>query len=289
VLFVEASDTLRILGKYPEAEELPVNGSSKTKDGRGQVAVTFRPRKARYTILAMSPLPLGTEAHRTDTYNLIAMLTPAKLVIVGLKPTPKTWYKQARVYEKASERHAKGHGCLAWWPSTSSKEASAPATSPVSSSEPLLAYSWGSIIHLVRVSETLVKQSRTNARTGKTIQVDVGLISVQSLSKCNAQAEVLALQWLNANVGSFSLLFDFVSMTYLRIGLINSKLSLLHQALCWCIMYRSLNLSNVRLLIVPLSCLPFGSESPARRSETRMLRVILLIASAFTKGGYSPL
>ncbi|OBZ70877.1 Vacuolar protein sorting-associated protein 8 [Grifola frondosa] len=69
------------------------------------------------TILAMAPLPFGTASHSTDSYHLIALLTPIKLVIVGLKPSPKTWYRRHREVEEAGGSKAKFKGALAWFPS----------------------------------------------------------------------------------------------------------------------------------------------------------------------------
>ena len=154
VLFVDATDILRILGKYPD-EDIP--------DGPAALGHRLRRRKTRRpaTILAMAPLPFGTSVHPTDAYNLIALLTPIKLVIMGLKPSPKTWYRRHREsdYEVSSKSRFKG--TLAWFPSVSlgadltsaperdSKKGQANGVHP--SSTPTLAYSWGESLHLLKV------------------------------------------------------------------------------------------------------------------------------------------
>ena len=88
-LFFEASDVLRILGKYPN-EEAVVPGQP-----------PLHRRRARRTnaILTMVPLPLGTVPHLMDTYNVTAL-------IAGPKPMPKTWYRTHR--EEDDEQMGKG-------------------------------------------------------------------------------------------------------------------------------------------------------------------------------------
>ena len=95
VLFVEAADTLRILGKYPSAPPAKAPNTRRSS-----------------SILASEVLPLGPAPHAVDQYQLIALLTPSKLVIVGLKPQPRTWYRVLR------EDEPNMRGCLAWFPST---------------------------------------------------------------------------------------------------------------------------------------------------------------------------
>ncbi|KAJ7072283.1 Golgi CORVET complex core vacuolar protein 8-domain-containing protein [Mycena amicta] len=187
VLFVEASDILRILGKYPDDE---LNPSSPLSDKRR--------RKNRYTILAMMPLPLGVAAHPTDSYNLVALLTPTKLVVVGLKPTPKTWFKCSL---DTAQPKLRTKGTMAWFPSTTG---SASATNslqspPAQPSSPVLVYTWANKMHFLRVSETRSKQLVRNSRTGKTNEVEVGRIEYEPAGKWTAEGDILAVQWLNAN------------------------------------------------------------------------------------------
>ncbi|KAJ7647287.1 Golgi CORVET complex core vacuolar protein 8-domain-containing protein [Roridomyces roridus] len=188
VLFVEAADILRILGKYPEEEHVPSPLSPGLPSPR-------RRRKTRYTILAMMPLPLGVTPHPTDSYNVIALLTPTKLVVVGLKPTPKTWFKCPRVVDGAEEPslRTRWKGSMAWFPSN-------PAT-PVTKepNAPMLAYSWGNTLHLLRVSESRTRQTVRNSRTGKTSEVEIGRIVHEAAGKWVAEDTILAVQWLNAN------------------------------------------------------------------------------------------
>ena len=197
VLFVEASDILRILGKY-QLDEPPV---------------TLR-KRTRYTILAMSPLPLGTESHPTDPYNVIALLTPTKLVIVGLKPSPRTWFKCPRSEIDGPATSKSRRGTLSWFPSVSlspsdlaisvSTHKSNGKQKPLLST-PKLAFTWGNHLHFIEVFETKTKQMAKNSRTGKQHEVDVGVITYKSTGKWDAEEDILALQWLNVNVRSYSI------------------------------------------------------------------------------------
>lgn len=203
VLFVDASDILRILGKYPPQDELvvsrpPTNGSAPLPPPPPPPP---RRRNTRYTVLAMMPLPLGTSPHPTDAYNVVALLTPTKLVVVGLKPTPKTWFKRARGDDEQSETKPKSRrkGALSWFPSIIGNDKDHP-TVPTT---PVLVYSWGNTLHLIRVSESRSKQTNMNSRTGKPIEVELGRIVFEDVGTWSADEDILALQWLNANVGSF--------------------------------------------------------------------------------------
>ncbi|KAJ7497350.1 Golgi CORVET complex core vacuolar protein 8-domain-containing protein [Mycena latifolia] len=211
VLFVEASDILRILGKYPDQESIPP--SPKPADSGALPPTPSTPRrrrKTRYTILGMMPLPLGVTPHPTDAYNVIALLTPTKLVVVGLKPTPKTWFKCARAVDGVDDPNSNSRwkGVMAWFPSTAagpgklngaSTSADSKAPAATESSAPVLAYTWGNTLHLLRVSESRVKQLVRNSRTGKASEIDVGRIVYTPAGKWAAEDHILAVQWLNAN------------------------------------------------------------------------------------------
>ena len=207
VFFVDATDILRILGKYPD-EDAP--------DVPAGLGHRFRRRKPRKptTILAMAPLPFGTAAHPTDEYNLVALLTPIKLVIVGLKPSPKTWYRRHRATDDEVSLKSKFKGTLAWFPSVS--VGADPTSSPERDTKktqingvhpasiPMLVYSWGESMHLIRVSESKITQTVKDAKTGKTNKVEVGRIVFEEVGSWNASDDIVALQWLNVNVGSFT-------------------------------------------------------------------------------------
>ncbi|EJD52339.1 hypothetical protein AURDEDRAFT_180960 [Auricularia subglabra TFB-10046 SS5] len=176
VLFVEAADTLRILGKYPAAKEKPRrNGSS--------------------SILAAEVLPLGPAPHPVDAYQVIALLTPSKLVLVGLKPQPRTWHRVHR------EEEPNMRGCLAWFPSTTLHDGAPPTANgksngkangraPQPVTKPMLVFSWGRTFHLIRVRE-----EKLPPRPGT--KEPQGTLVFESGGKWRTDADILALQWLN--------------------------------------------------------------------------------------------
>lgn len=225
MLFIEASDSLRILGKYPEEELIPQpspairrqssNGSTTTHSqstASPHIASRNPPRKAGM-ILSMSPLPLGTIAHPSDSYQLIAMLTPIKLVIVGLKPAPKTWFRRHR--EGDEENHkSRWRGCLSWFPSITTGDTQSDErmkgvakknqdNGVLSATAPLLAYSWGRNLSILRVSESRVKRKVLNKRTGKTENVDTGKVNFDDHGSMTFSSNILAIQWINMNVRFF--------------------------------------------------------------------------------------
>lgn len=199
VLFVDASDTLRILGKYPDE-------FSESAVGLGSTAHPFRRRRIRkaHAILSMAPLPLGTISHPTDTYNLVALLTPVKLVVVGLKPSPKTWYRRHREVEDDGSSRSRFKGVLAWFPSVTSGTASPSNGKSVPlGTMPMLVYGWGSVLNLLRVTESKGTQDLRNPKNGKTARVEIGRIVFEENKAWTIGGDALSLQWLNSNVGSF--------------------------------------------------------------------------------------
>jgi vacuolar protein sorting-associated protein 8 len=211
-LFFEASDVLRILGKYPN-EEAVVPGP-----GPHTLPLPLHRRRPRRTntILAMASLPLGTVPHPTDAYNVTALLTAAKLVIVGLKPSPKTWYRKHRDEDEQDEQmmgKAKFRAALSWFPSVVPSSPTNPAPPPPAKKDnapqpppttPMLIYSWGSTFHLLLLSEIKTLEKITNQRTGKLTKVEVGRLVFEEKARWKARDNVHAIQWLNAKVGSFS-------------------------------------------------------------------------------------
>jgi hypothetical protein len=121
------TDVLRILGKYPQGE---INASSAAAQSSN-------------TLLAMQPLPLGTSKHFSEDYSLVALLTPVKLVVAGLKPSARTWWRcmnRGGVAKKDDEGGGSTQGCVAWLPAIDGKE-------------PMLAFSWDKSLRLVRLQQ----------------------------------------------------------------------------------------------------------------------------------------
>lgn len=207
VLFVEASDILRILGKYPDEVD-PLHDS--VTPGLS-IQHPFRRRRISkaHTILSMAPLPLGASAHPTDSYNLVALLTPVKLVVVGLKPSPKTWYRRHRDVDDGSPPKSRFKGVLAWYPSAppvgtlQETHANGKSRSQLpTSSHPILVYGWGNMLNLVRVYESKMVQEVRSSKNGKVTRVEVGRIVFEEGKSWVVGGDMLAMQWLNSNVGS---------------------------------------------------------------------------------------
>ena len=164
VLGVDSSDVVRMLGSYPasaEADTLP----SKTS-----------------TLFASPPLPLGKTAHATDTFQLAALLTPSKLVVVGLKPSARTWFRRLRGSEGGSQGGVAG--CAAWLPAGSLLDSQSGV------SDPVLAYSWGSAVRFLRVRVVQLDEDPATARKVEFVEG----------RRWDAGAVVSALQWLDSNV-----------------------------------------------------------------------------------------
>lgn len=209
VLFVDATDVIRILGKYPE----DVSPGPTLRGATGPGPILFRKRRERKVnvILAMAPLPLGTCSHQTDGYNLVAMVTPVKLVIVGLKPKPTTWYRRLRRDNQEKGPTERWRGTLAWFPSVEGPSPTPEKPLPKDRSKPepkgampMLIFSWGKQFNLIRVSEKKLVQPVKSAKTGKISEVELGVIVIEEVSTWTTDEVVLAIRWLNANVGLFS-------------------------------------------------------------------------------------
>ncbi|KAG8934238.1 Vacuolar protein sorting-associated protein 8 [Tulasnella sp. 408] len=238
VLFVEANDVLRILGKYPDDPIVPPKDSKTSVEPATPSTPTtpvqrsvwshsnghLMQKRSHSAILAMAPLPLGTSPHPTDNYNLIALLTPAKLVVVGLRPTPRTWHRKHRpLSEETGSQEENGaskwRGCVAWYPSVvmsstgevpaagkqvetkSSRRKGQEPEAEQPPSTPTLAYSWDRNVRLLRTREEVVRQSVEDKKIGggKKKVVDVGQVVFEEAGAWQTEADVMAMQWLNVN------------------------------------------------------------------------------------------
>ncbi|SAM00021.1 hypothetical protein, partial, partial [Absidia glauca] len=165
VVMVNAVVTTRILGRYQNLS-LPSSPSSSSSTAAA-AATTLQPSLSRMgsssslldsgttpfnkprrpsTVFAMQALPLGQFAHPAENFGLVALLTPYKMIIVGLKPSCQTKFKFLKPklmlptpmeqqpsgdenppsnHHLKSDLHENLSGCLAWLPVTK-------ATGPVS-------------------------------------------------------------------------------------------------------------------------------------------------------------
>lgn len=203
VMGVESNDVVRLLGGLPDGSPdkvLASNSGTSTPeiDGAGVKGGMPKVKTKGSTLFAGKVLPSGKREHPSDTYHLTAFLTPSKMVIVGLKPTPRIWFRRSRGLEGGDK--ARTIGCVAWLPSgsriqrTEGEEVNEVAKSDSSTSDqsdPVLAYSWGGSLRLVRVqSDTKDDQ---DART---------LVFEEILHRREDQP-ILAINWLNPEVSGF--------------------------------------------------------------------------------------
>lgn len=215
VLFVEASDVLRILGKYPEPEatltpsrEARLNTAS---NGHSNINADTKWNQQSSSITGMAPLPLGTHPHPTDSYNLIALITTVKLVIVGLKPTPKTWYRRKRVSGEdhyasvvAAKPTTPAIGCLSWYPvvaAVTEDDANTVQAKPIvapATTLPTLVYSWDTTVRILTIREEKPPPKPKGARVQG--QQELGRLVFNEVSSWETEEPVLVLQWLNPRV-----------------------------------------------------------------------------------------
>ncbi|KAG8715568.1 Vacuolar protein sorting-associated protein 8 [Ceratobasidium sp. 394] len=210
VLFVEASDVVRILGRYPGPGEGPVGPAAEAPlrpDVKGKGKAVDRPiggNTAAASILAIASLPLGTAPHPTDTYQIQALITPAKVIVVGLKPTPKTWLRR---HNPNQGQNTRNEPLLAWFPAFApSEDVNKQANRKSSGKEkallaapPMLVYTWGYTLHFLRVREEHVTQRVRDEKNGSVQNVQVGVLAFEELGTIGLGAEggARAVQWLN--------------------------------------------------------------------------------------------
>lgn len=83
------------------------------------------------SVLALASLPAAQ--HETDARQIAAILTPTKLLVVGMKPKPSTLFRRTNAGATT--------GCVAWLK----------AGSVDADSDPVLAYSWDNTLHFLRM------------------------------------------------------------------------------------------------------------------------------------------
>ncbi|CDU26375.1 uncharacterized protein SPSC_06569 [Sporisorium scitamineum] len=197
ILGVSSNDTLRLLGKYPQYEH-------EDELGLGDA-------KKRNTIFQLSPLPLGPRPHAADETTFIAMITPTKMVLVGLKPSPRTWYRKvnrAQPAEKESmvamtgEQSIPEPGCLAWYPASTESDGKRRRQT-----NPILAFSFGSTLHLVRLKVRKVDQ-RPDPRAVRSANGAGPSVTVEEVDPVELTGEdgieepdrIVALQWFSPDL-----------------------------------------------------------------------------------------
>ncbi|CAG8483775.1 10453_t:CDS:10, partial [Paraglomus occultum] len=182
VMMVNATETIRILGRYPP----PTSGPDSKLASK-------RPS----TVFGLAPLPLGQSPHGSEAFGLVAMLTPFKMIIVSIKPTVQTQYKCPRPKHTVSDSHGPKSlsGCLAWFPAVKTR------LNPDSSfidTDPLLAFSWGSYLSILKVTvvpAVLSENSPKRRRPEKDIRLEFTRVA-----EWKGKHAIVGLQWLSHHI-----------------------------------------------------------------------------------------
>ncbi|GMK59310.1 hypothetical protein CspeluHIS016_0703250 [Cutaneotrichosporon spelunceum] len=165
VMGVDSNDVVRMLGSYPERErerpERPLDSSRAEGETSAPSSIRSQPGKKPTTLFAALPLPHGVAPHATDDFHITALLTPVKLVVVGMKPSAKTWFRKMR--DTAGGDYGGFVGCAVWLKSGEVTEGT--ATSPPS--DPVLAYSWGTSLRFLRVRVSVTDPQERPQGTSK--------------------------------------------------------------------------------------------------------------------------
>ena len=183
VLGLANTDILLILGRYPDSEDTPPPQLPSLAPDLPESLLASEPKaqKQQPVIFDMSPLPLGPNQHSTDAFNLVVLITSAKLIIAGLKPKPRTWWR-ALYKDQKEDGTESAVGSCAWYPSTllDGKEY-----------DPVLAFAWGKTVKLVEVSvEKVVGAKEKEARQPVFVEK----------SRWVTEGSIVRVQWLSQRV-----------------------------------------------------------------------------------------
>lgn len=210
---VASNDTLRILGRYPERPSPPV-GSTNGSAGPGK-----RKRQSP-PILSMSPLPLGPVDHPSNALHYVALATAHKVVVVGLKPNARTWYRKSAPLPPGQDTELQGStqangnvegsvppphhppttvqqrmtACTAWHPAFQASETSS-CTDSTGFVEPRLAFAFGANLWLLRLHTRKVKVPSTDPRKPEQSKIELDFAE-QSLGTDGGES-IEAMEWLS--------------------------------------------------------------------------------------------
>ncbi|BGP16798.1 hypothetical protein JCM10213_002192 [Rhodosporidiobolus nylandii] len=254
VLMLASTDIVRMLGRYPDpssassparprpplhsaATAPPASSASPSSRGASPALLSSPPTSTIFspsravpppgkkptTVLDMAPLPFGPAPHpSSDALSLVAILTPSKLVVVGLKPTPRTWFRITFPRDWEAEAGAAngrpfGHGqdraevergyaltgVMGWWPSArrmgdgvSEGKEMRGKKGEEPGEDPLLAWAWGRRVGLVGVRGTVPPSSQVG---GKAAPAPLG-VEFEELEGWSCDSPVLALRWYTEKV-----------------------------------------------------------------------------------------
>ncbi|KAH8913708.1 hypothetical protein BT69DRAFT_1358904 [Atractiella rhizophila] len=207
VLGLDSRDVVRLLGKYPLPEGHIGERGKKTWWDRGSSRDKELPlpeitgRKPT-TTLDMQPLPLGSQKHWTDDYKLVAILGTTKLVIVGLKPEARTWWRYLlpeHPEETADSKVWESVGVLAWFPSFLSEMSDTIGSDQVEAG-PILAWTWGKLLRFATIDGPTHISNKSTSKVQDVINGGTKGDTEMTFRVCgewNCDENILAIQWWN--------------------------------------------------------------------------------------------
>ncbi|KAG1360274.1 hypothetical protein G6F62_000126 [Rhizopus arrhizus] len=188
MIMINAVDSTRILGRYQNLSLAPDNIQQS------------KPRKPS-TVFAMQPLPLGQVAHPAENFGLVALLTPYKMIIVGLKPAPQTLYKflkpkmSKQVVENGSKAHVESlSGSLAWLPVLKSGHNYI--------NDPMLAFAWGNHLFILRVCIESNRSAKTNQKARSNTKSAVRGVNLDfvKFGEWKSKEPIVNIKWINRQI-----------------------------------------------------------------------------------------
>ncbi|KAI8073344.1 hypothetical protein BC940DRAFT_291112 [Gongronella butleri] len=232
VVMVHAVDTTRILGRYQNlaitqgSQDSPIPAAANGNGNNGSPTTSIpatpaspssppppKPRRPS-TVFALQPLPLGQVFHPAENFGLVALLTPYKMIIVGLKPSPQTQYKflkpkatgatattlQSLTQRQLPPRNEHICGCLAWLPVTKNQKAADKQMASVT--DPMLAFSWDNHLYILRVVIERIEPSHTSrlrsplGKKGK----HASKLDFCKVGETFLNDAIVGLQWINRQI-----------------------------------------------------------------------------------------
>ncbi|CAO3662203.1 unnamed protein product [Rhizopus stolonifer] len=185
MIMINGVDSTRILGRYQNLSLTP---------DKGQQPKSRKPS----TVFAMQSLPLGQVAHQAENFGLVALLTPYKMIIVGLKPAPQTLYKflkpkSSKQMDNGSKAYVESlSGSLAWLPVLKSGQSQ--------SNDPILAFAWGKNLFILRVCMESNTSNKSNQRvrpnnTKRGINLDF-----VKVGEWKSREPIVSIKWINRQI-----------------------------------------------------------------------------------------
>ncbi|KAL0081040.1 Golgi CORVET complex core vacuolar protein 8-domain-containing protein [Phycomyces blakesleeanus] len=240
VVMVNAVDTTRILGRYQNISfsSDPAYSSAASSRQYGSpsddIPVIPKPKKPS-TVFGMQPLPLGHIPHPAESFGLVALLTPYKMIIVGLKPTPQTQFKflkpkylhstglvvnkdglKSLEAEREESINSKEHadslsGCLAWLPVTKTgmhdegEPQDKKSKDSLPSTDPMLAFSWGYHLFIIRVGVEAADSKQQNGNRANRNPIGNkpkkgNKLEFIKLGEWECGDPIVGLQWINRQI-----------------------------------------------------------------------------------------